>query len=320
MTQAQNDILDLIIIGGGPAGVTGGIYAARKKLKTVLITGEFGGQSNVSPDIQNWIGTPHISGADLAKNLEKHLREYESTEQNETTLIIEHPSLAAKVEKTNDIFKVTTSNGTEHNAKALLYTAGSVRRKLPAKGADEYEHKGLTYCATCDGPLFTGRDLVVIGGGDAAFETAAQLLEYAKSVTLLNRTDKLSADAVTIEKVSAHPNMTVITNADTTEVLGDAMVTGVKYKNTETAEEHSLECGGIFVEIGMIPNTEILKNINDVLDTRGRIEVDPWTQQTKVTGLWAAGDCTNVRYHQNGIAMGDATKAIEDIYSVLKTK
>ncbi|MCD5384641.1 MAG: FAD-dependent oxidoreductase [Candidatus Pacebacteria bacterium] len=316
----MNHKLDLIIIGGGPAGVTAGIYAARKKLKTVLITGEFGGQSNVSPDVQNWIGIPHISGADLAKNLETHLREYESDSDNDSTLTIIQPALATSVEQVGGGYKVTTNKGDSYEAAALLYAAGSVRRKLPAKGADKYEHKGLTYCATCDGPLFTGRDLVVVGGGDAAFETAAQLLEYAKSVTLMNRTEKLSADMVTIEKVSAHPNMTVLTNADIVEVLGEAMVTGIKYKDVASGEEHTLETGGIFVEIGMIPNTEILKGIDGILDERGRIEIDPWTQQTNAKGLWAAGDCTNIRYHQNGIALGDATKALEDIYAVLRTK
>ncbi len=312
--------LDLIIIGGGPAGVTGAIYAARKKLNTVLITNEFGGQSNVSPDIQNWIGIPHISGADLAKQLETHVREYENTEENGSTLLIDKPSLAEKVEKTDEGFKVTTDKNVSYESKALLYTAGSVRRKLPAKGADVYEHKGLTYCATCDGPLFAGTDLVVIGGGDAAFETAAQLLEYAKSVTLLNRSEKLSADPVTIEKVSSHPNMTVINNANTVEVLGEAMVTGIKYEDIKTQEEKILNVAGIFVEIGMIPNTKMLQNIDDLLDKRGRIKIDPWTQQSNISGLWAAGDCTNIRYHQNGIALGDATKAIEDIYSVLRTR
>jgi alkyl hydroperoxide reductase subunit F len=316
----MSEKLDLIIIGGGPAGATGAIYAARKKLKTVIITGEFGGQSNVSPDIQNWIGIPHISGVDLAKQLEEHVREYENTPDNNTALTVDKPTLATSVEKIDEGYKVVTDKGNTYNATALLYTAGSVRRKLPAKGAAEYEHKGLTYCATCDGPLFTGRDLVVIGGGDAAFETAAQLLEYAKSVTLLNRSEKLSADAVTIERVSAHPNMTVLKNADTIEVLGDAMVTAIRYKDVTTGEEHALECGGIFVEIGMIPNTQLLKDMGDILDDYGHIEIDPWTQRTNMPGLWAAGDCTNVRYHQNGIAVGDATKAIEDIYTELRTK
>ena len=311
-------MLDLVIIGGGPAGVTAGIYAARKKLKSVLITGEFGGQSNVSEDIQNWIGTPHISGADLAKSLETHLREYEGDE-----LTISHPSLAQKVEKVDGGFKVTTDKGDTYEAAALLYAAGSVRRKLQAKGAEQYEHKGLTYCATCDGPLFTGRDVIVVGGGNAGFETTAQLSEYTKSVTLLDYSEQFAADPVTVEKVTAKENVIAIPNAQITEVLGEAMVTGLKYTDRANGEEHTLETGGIFIEIGMVPNTEMLKALDSetsILTERGTIEVDPWTQQTKIKNLWAAGDCTNVKYHQNGIAMGDATKAIEDIYANLKTK
>lgn len=305
---------DIIIIGGGPAGVTAGVYAARKKLKGVLITGEFGGQSNVSDDIQNWIGTPHISGRDLAKNLETHLREYEGE-----YLIIDYPALAVRVEKRDSGFAVTTNKDVTYEAKTVLFAAGSVRRKLSAPAADTYEHKGLTYCATCDGPLFSGQEVVVIGGGNAGFETAAQLLEYAKSVTLLDFAEQFKADAVTIEKVTAHPHMKAIPNAEILEVIGETFVTGIKYRDRATGEERTLACGGIFVEIGAIPNTAMLKDLG-VLNTYGQIEVDPWTQQTTTTGLWAAGDCTNVRYHQNGIAIGDATKAIEDIYSYLKAR
>ncbi len=307
-------MLDLIIIGGGPAGVTAGIYAARKKLKTALITEEFGGQSNVSEDIQNWIGTPHISGQDLAKNLETHLREYEGD-----VLHIDHPTRAEKIEKTDNSFIVTTNKGETYESTALLYTAGSVRRKLQAKGAGEYEHKGLTYCATCDGPLFTGRDVIVVGGGNSAMETASQLSEYTSSVTIIDYSEHFFADAVTVEKVTGKDNVKTIQNAEILEIHGDVMVNGLTYKDRVTGEEHKLETGGIFVEIGMIPNTAMLKDF-DVLTERNTIKVDPWTQQTDVKNLWAAGDCTNVRYHQNSIAMGDATKAIEDIYATLKTK
>lgn len=305
---------DIIIIGGGPAGVTAGVYAARKKLKGVLITGEFGGQSNVSDDIQNWIGTPHISGRDLAKNLEVHVREYEGE-----FLTIDHPALVVAVDRLDGGFKVTTNKGLVYEAKTVLFAAGSVRRKLTAKGADVYEHKGLTYCATCDGPLFSGQDVVVVGGGNAGFETAAQLLEYATSVTLLDYAEQFRADAVTVEKVTAHPHMKAIPNVEILEILGETFVTGIRYKDRATGDEYTHVCGGVFVEIGALPNTAMLKDLG-VVNTFGQIEVDPWTQQTSMPGLWAAGDCTNVRYHQNGIAIGDATKAIEDIYTYLKAR
>lgn len=305
---------DLIIIGGGPAGVTGGIYAARKKLKTVLVAGEFGGQSNVSEDIQNWIGTPHISGAQLAKDLENHLREYEGD-----MLTIDFPALAVTVQKSEAGYVVTTDKGATYEATALLYAAGSVRRKLTAIGADTFEHKGLTYCATCDGPLFSGQDVVVVGGGNAGFETAAQLLEYTKSVTLLDYAEHFKADAVTVEKVTKSEHMKAIPNAEIVEITGDGFVTGLTYRDRTSGVETKMATTGIFVEIGAMPNTQMLKELG-VLNDYGQVEVDPWTQQTSMKGLWAAGDCTNVRYHQNGIAMGDATKALEDIYVALKTK
>ena len=303
---------DVIIIGGGPAGVTAGIYAARKKLKTILIAGEFGGQSNVSEDILNWIGTPHISGMQLAKNLEAHLREYEGED-----LTIDFPTLATKIKQIDGGFAVSTNKDTVHEARVIIYTAGSVRRKLQAKGADIYEHKGLTYCATCDGPLFSGRDVVVVGGGNSAFETASQLAAYTNSVTLIDYSDTFAADAVTVQKVTALPNVKTIQNAEITEIHGETMVHALTYKQRDTGKEITLETGGIFVEIGMIPNTEMVKQF-DILNEKGQIEIDPWTQQTKVPGLWAAGDCTNVHYHQNGIALGDATKAIEDVFAYLK--
>ncbi len=314
-----NSKYDLAIIGGGPAGVTAGIYAARKRLRTILITYEFGGQSNVSADIQNWIGTPHISGKELAENLEAHLREYEDGE----ILTIDQPTLVENIEKTDLGFKIVTNKDASYESSALLYAAGSSRRKLPAKNADKFEHKGLTYCATCDGPLFSGRDVVVIGGGNSAFETAAQLSAYTKSVTLIDRSERFVADAITVSKVKKISNVKTISDAEIVEILGDVMVTGVKYRCRSTGEEKIVETQGVFVEIGMIPNTKALLKMNEdteILTDYNTVAVDPWTQQTKIKNMWAAGDCTNVLYHQNSIAMGDATKAVEDIYANLKAR
>lgn len=305
---------DLIIIGGGPAGISAGVYASRKQLKTLFVSKEFGGQSIVSPDIQNWIGTPHISGDELAKALEAHLKEYAGD-----IVEIRVPETATGIAKTDDGVSVTLENGETHEARALLITSGSGRRKLPVPGAEEFDQKGLTYCATCDGPLFSGRDVAVIGGGNAGFETAAQLLAYTKSVTLLHRGEQYKADPVTVEKVLAHENMTGILNAQTTEVVGDQFVTGLKYKIGEDGEEQVLEVGGIFVEIGLVPNTQFLGDLLE-LDDYKRVAIDPWTQQTSAPNIWAAGDCTNVKYHQNNISSGDAVRAVEDIYVHLKTK
>ena len=303
---------DLTIIGGGPAGVSVAVYAARKRLKSVLITQEWGGQSNVSEDIQNWIGTTHISGVDYAKAFEAHVREYA-----DDVIDIVTPAKVEKVEKSGDGFKVTTDKGKTYESKAVFLGVGSSRRKLPAKGADKFEHKGLTYCASCDGPLFSGRDVAVIGGGNAGFETASQLLAYTKSVTLLEFNDKFLADEVTVEKLKKHKNFKALTNVETTEVVGEAFVTGIKYKDRESGKEVDLPVGGVFVEIGLIPNTAMVKDLLE-LNKYNMIKVDPYTQRASVEGIWAAGDSTDGLYHQNNIASGDAVKAIEDMYGYLR--
>lgn len=304
---------ELLIIGGGPAGTAAGVYASRKQLKTLFVTKEWGGQSIVSPDIQNWIGTPSISGDDLAKNLRTHLEAYAEGFVD----IISNQTVTALKKLDDGTYEVTLSNGDTHQTKAVLITAGSVRRHLKADNADVFEHKGLTYCASCDGPIFAGQDVAVIGGGNAGFETAAQLLAYTKSVTLLNHGDSYKADPVTVEKVLAHPNMKGILNAETMSVSGDRFVSGLSYKDTVSGETHELAVTGIFVEIGLIPNTDFAADVVE-RDAYGRVVIDPWTQKTSATNIWAAGDCTNVKYHQNNIAAGDAVRALEDIYVTLK--
>lgn len=305
---------DLTIIGGGPAGVSAGVYASRKQLQTLFATTEWGGQSIVSPDIHNWIGTPSISGDQLAKDLENHLRTY----AGEYVTIQSGPA-ATNIEKIDGGFRVHFSDTTSAETKAILIASGSKRRGLMVPGAAEFENKGLTYCASCDGPLFSGQDVAVIGGGNAGFETAAQLLAYAKSVTLLQRGDHYKADPVTVEKVLAHENMTGILNTEITGVVGEKFVNGLQYKDTTTGEERTLPVAGIFVEIGMLPNTEFAANLVD-LDEYKRVKIDPWTQQTSVPGIWAAGDCTNIKYHQNNISAGHAVTALEDIYVHLKAR
>lgn len=303
---------ELTIIGGGPAGVAAGVYASRKQLRTLFITKEWGGQSTVSTDIQNWIGTPSISGTKLASDLRSHLEAYAGEYVD-----IKSGSLVTKIEKAEEGFTIHMTSGEAISTKAILVASGSERRKLDAINADIFEHKGLTYCASCDGPMFGGQDVVVVGGGNAAFETAAQLLAYAKSVTLLQRGDAYKADPVTVEHVLSHPNMTGVLNAQVTEVTGDKFVSGLTYLDTATNTPVTLAASGIFIEIGMLPNTGYLGDIVE-LDNYKRVVIDPWTQKTSTPGIWAAGDCTNVLYHQNNIAAGDAVRALEDIYMALK--
>lgn len=305
-------LYDLTIIGGGPAGVSAGVYAARKQLKTLFITKDWNSQSTVSEGIENWIGTIKIPGAEFAKNLEAHLRAYAGD-----FVDIKVGESCVKVEKSDTGFKVTTDKGS-YESKTVLVTTGSFRKKLEVPGADKFEHKGLTYCASCDGPLFNGQDVVVIGGGNAAFESASQLLAYCKSVTLINRTDVFRADPVTIETVSKNPHFKVITNALSKEVRGDKFVTSYVYTDTKTNTDIELKVTGIFVEIGSIPTTYFVKDL--VKLDHDHIVVDPRTQMTSMRGIWAAGDCTDGLYHQNNIAAGDAVKALEDIYLFLKAR
>jgi len=307
-------MFDLIIIGGGPAGVAAGVYAARKRLKTILIAEEIGGQSVVSGGIENWVGTPKLSGADLAKSFALHLATVKDT--------FVELAVGERVEsltKDGEEFIVTTSSGQEYRAKAVLVASGAGRKKLDVPGAAQFENKGVTYCASCDGPLFGGMDVAVVGGGNAGFETALQLLAYARSVTLLHRHQDFKADPITIEKAEAHPNMRILANTEPTEVLGEQFVTGLKYKEKDSGEIKELAVSGIFVEAGVIPNTAFAEGLLE-LDTVKRVKVDARNQHTSVEGVWAAGDCTDELYHQNNIAAGDGVKALEDLYLWLKKR
>ncbi len=298
---------DLAIIGGGPAGVAAGVYASRKRLKTVFITKDWNSQSTVSDGIENWIGTINISGPDFAKSLEAHLRAYAAD-----IVDIKVGEYCKNVAKIEGGFEITTESST-YKAKTILVSTGSRRRKLDISGADVFEHKGITYCASCDGPVFAGQDVAVVGGGNAAFESAAQLLAYCKSVTLLNRSEEFRADPVTVKKVLSNPKMHALTNAQPVDVKGGKFVKSLSYLDKESGETKELAVSGIFVEIGSIPATDFLKGLVN-MDDFGRVIVDSRNQAASVPGIWAAGDCTDGLYHQNNIAAGDAVKALEDIY------
>lgn len=301
---------DLIIIGGGPAGTAAAVYAARKQLKTLLIVKEWGGQSTVSDDIQNWIGTPHISGAKLAESLKAHVMEYKGLPAQAGDILTILETEVNAVSGTDGDFSVTTAKGTE-KGKTVLITTGSSRRRLDVPGADTLEHKGLTYCASCDGPLFSGMDVVVVGGGNAGFESAAQLLAYCKSVTLLSRSTP-RADAITVDKIKQNPKFTLIENVAPAKIEGSVFVESISYKG-DTGDEVTLPVSAVFVEIGQIPATGFVENVVDMNAVKN-IVINPRTQETSVKGIWAAGDCTDVLYHQNNIAAGDAVRALEDIY------
>lgn len=303
-------LYDIIIIGGGPAGCAAAVYTARKRLKTLLITEEFGGQSIVSDDIQNWIGEPHISGFDLAKKFEEHVRAFPDMVE------VKMPERVAEVRLKGDDFSVTTEDGTTYESKAIILTPGARRKKLGVPGEEQFNGKGVAYCSTCDAPLFSGKTVGVVGGGNAGLEAVVDLIPYADKIYLLEYGDSLKGDPVTVEEIKKSPKVEIIFNFQTLEILGDKMVTGVTYKDRKTNEEKELAVQGVFVEIGSIPNSEMVKGVVD-LDKFGQVIIDSKHGTTSRPGIFAAGDITDDPYKQNNISAGDAVKAALAAYGYL---
>jgi alkyl hydroperoxide reductase subunit F len=302
---------ELIIIGGGPSGVAAGVYAARKKIKTLLITESFGGQSMVSENIENWIGSKSISGYDLAKNLENHIRAQEGIELIDDDLV-------TGVKKTDNGFFVFTKDGKTFETKYIILASGSSRRKLNIPGDDKFEGKGVVYCSTCDAPLFKNKTVAVIGGGNSALESVVDLVSYASKVYLLVRSEILKGDPITQDAVKAHPNIKIIFNAVPQEIIGNDFVSGVKYKDAKTGELKELSLDGVFVEIGLIPNSDIVKGIVN-FNEYGAVITNEKTQETSMPGIWAVGDVTDELYKQNNISVGDGIKAVLNVYDHLKS-
>ncbi|MFH1246389.1 MAG: FAD-dependent oxidoreductase [Candidatus Liptonbacteria bacterium] len=314
---------DLVIIGGGPGGVAAGVYAARKKMKTVLVTESFGGQSLVSADIQNWIGTKSISGFDLARALEEHLKAQEGIE------VIEG-DLAVSVSEITDGLLVKTKNGKTLETKYLLLASGSKRRRLGVPGEDRLDGKGVAYCSICDAPLFDGKNVAVIGGGNAGLEAVIDLLPYATKIYLLERNTALRGDQVTQDKIKTNPKVQVITMAETVEILGESSVSGLRYKDISDGSGAAdgasggggikgLPVQGVFVEIGAIPNASIVKSLVNV-NAIGEVIVDPKNEKASHSRIWAVGDVTDVIYKQNNISVGDAVKAVLNIHETCVKK
>ena len=301
---------DLIIVGGGPGGVAAGIYAARKKMKTLLITDSFGGQSVVSADVQNWIGIKSISGFDLAKSLEEHLRAQQGIE-------IIDDDLVATVAKKEGGFSITTKNGKSFEAKYILLSSGSRRKHLNIPGETTFEGKGVVYCSICDAPLFGGKTVAVVGGGNSALESVIDCLPYASKVYMMVRSEVLRGDPVTQDKVKGHENVKIIWNAVPQEILGKDAVEGLRYKDAKSGEIKNLALEGVFVEIGLTPNSDFVKDLVK-LDDYGEVIVNDRTQETSCPGIWAAGDVTNALYKQNNISVGDSVKAVLNIYDRIK--
>jgi len=302
-------LYDVIIIGGGPAGVAAGVYAARKRLKIILLTKEFGGQSINSDSIENFIGIKIISGAELAKVFEEQLRLQEGLEIKDGVWV-------TSIKKLDGVFEVSDGSGGVYQSKAILYAAGSSYRKLDVPGEKEFEGKGVFYCTICDAPLMKNKISAVIGGGNSGLESAIDLIPYASKIYVLVRGNIVKGDPKYQEILKKEPKVEIIMNAQTEEIFGDAFVKGLKYKDLVTGEVKTLEVSGVFVAIGQRPNSDLVKDLVK-LDEKSHIIVDPKTQKTSLEGFWAAGDVTDSLYAQINTAIGDGVKALLNIYDYL---
>lgn len=308
-------IYDTIIIGGGPTGSSAAIYAARKQLKAVLITEEFGGQSIVSNDIDNWIGDIRISGFELAQKFEKHVKAQEGLE----IIVGDRATEIQQVESSESypVYQVTTRAGKVFQAKTLILGMGAHHKKLGVPGEDEFSAKGVAYCATCDAPFFGGKKVAVVGSGNAGLESAWDLCAYADEVYIFNRSEVLRGDPTTAQRVQAHEKFKgVLYNTVVTQVSGDMMMNTVSWKNTQTGETGDMKLDGLFIEIGSTPNSNIVADLVELND-RKEVVIDHKYSTTSAPGVFAAGDLTDEAFKQNNISAGDAVKAALSAYAYL---
>ncbi len=301
----EKEPFDVLVVGGGPAGGAAAIYSARKGIRTGIVAKRFGGQVMDTMAIENFISVKRTEGPKLAADMGEHLKEYGVdiiTDQQVDKLM--------GAELTEDGYiNVMLESGAMLKSRSVILSPGARWREMNVPGEQEYRNKGVAYCPHCDGPLFKGKKTAVIGGGNSGIEAAIDLAGIVQHVTVLEFAGELRADQVLIKKANSLPNVDIITMAQTTEVIGDGKrVTGLKYKDRNTDEIKQLELSGIFVQIGLVPNTEWLKDSDVQLSVRGEIEVGSHGE-TSMAGVFAAGDATTVPYKQIIIAMGDGAKA-----------
>ncbi|MCE5198985.1 MAG: FAD-dependent oxidoreductase [Armatimonadota bacterium] len=297
---------DLIILGAGPAGMTAGIYAARKQLDTLILTGDIGGQATWSADVENYLGYIYISGPELVRKFEEHLLKF--------PVDIEY-TRAAKLSQINSGFRVDTEDGRVFTAKSVIVATGKSPRMLNVPGEKEYVAKGVTYCATCDGPLFAGKNVAVVGGGNSGLDAAVQLMKICPKVYIIEATERLRADAVLVDRVRASGNVDILTNTLVKSIHGNMLVDRITVENTSTGEVRDISVEGVFVEVGLAPNTDFIKDLLP-LNEYGEVAVD-CAGRTPIPGLYAAGDVTIDPEKQIIIAAGDGAKAALGAYSYL---
>lgn len=294
----DKETFDVLVIGGGPAGASSAIYAARKGIKTGMVVETFGGQVLETLGIENVIGTPYVEGPQLMRQVEEHVKQYD--------VDIMKGQRAKSIQK-NDLIEVELENGAQLKAKTAILSTGARWRAINVPGEKEFKNKGIAYCPHCDGPLFKDKEVVVIGGGNSGIEAAIDLAGLAKHIYVLEFLPELKADQVLQEKLYSLSNVTVITNAATKEITGSSHVEALTYTDRLTNEEHTLNVEGVFILIGLMPNTEWLSDTVNLTD-RGEILVDKHGA-TNVEGIFAAGDCTDSAYKQIIISMGSGATA-----------
>lgn len=303
-------IYELIIIGGGPAAASAGIYAARKKMKTLIIAETLAGQYIASSEVQNYPGFADISGMELNKKFVEHLKAQPDLE-------IKEGYKATLIEKSGDSFKVETEKGETFESKTILIASGKRYRKLGVPGEKEFEGKGVFYCAVCDAPLMKNKPVAVIGGGNSGLCSVVSLLPYASKIYILESAEALIADPLVCERARNSEKVEIITSAELKGISGNGFVKGLKYENVKTKETKELAVDGIFIAVGYVPNSEIAGNLVEI-DQQGEILIDFKNMQTSCEGVWAAGDVINSPYHQISIAAGDGAKAALNIYDYLE--
>ncbi|PWW48841.1 alkyl hydroperoxide reductase subunit F [Melaminivora alkalimesophila] len=307
----EKEPFDVLVIGGGPAGAAAAIYAARKGIRTAIAAERFGGQVLDTLDIENYISIRKTEGPQFAAALEHHVRDYEVDLMNLQKARALRPATSE-----GGLIEVEMENGAVLRGRSVILATGARWRNMGVPGEDEYRTRGVAYCPSCDGPLFKGKPVAVIGGGNSGVEAAIDLAGVVSHVTLLEFAPELKADAVLQRKLRSLPNVDIIVNAQTTEVKGDGQrVTGLVYKDRETGEVRELPLEGIFVQIGLLPNTEWLKGTVE-LSRFGEIVIDA-RNHTNVPGVFAAGDCTIVPYKQIVIAAGEGSKAALSAFDYL---
>ena len=308
---AAKEPFDVLIVGGGPAGAAAAIYAARKGIRVGIAAERFGGQVLDTMGIENFISVPYTEGPKLASALEGHVRDYGVDIMN-----LQRAKKLIPAAKPGGLIGVELENGAALKARTVILSTGARWRQMGVPGEDDYRNKGVAYCPHCDGPLFKGKRVAVIGGGNSGVEAAIDLAGIVAHLTLIEFDGQLRADAVLQDKLRSLPNVTIIVSALSTEVLGDGeKVTGLRYKDRNTGEEHLVELEGIFVQIGLVPNTEWLQG-DIALSPRGEIEIDA-RGATSVPGVFAAGDATTVPYKQIVIAMGAGSTAALSAFDAL---